>query len=355
MKFISRVIIGVSLLFAANTWAMDIQAAHSGSWYNASQSGHGFSLQVLNEEKMVVYWFVYTPDGEPTFLVSLADIDGDTANGTLYQYSGMQFGEFNPENLIETEWGTISIEFTGCDTATVTYQSTATRLGIPYGMGQIDLVRLASIDGLNCTPPLPEGKFGNFSTGLEYQPNAYWPTNSFVWILRDGTLAYQLKIPGVTEIGYGHLAMTGENTFEFEVTAVETTDVKRSRTRSGTGKFEDDRVKLDLGNLGVLNLPLDPAFHDEITYEELAGEYAGPDAMFIATIDETGEFTVVAFDIWGAMTIPEPGLNQIVQEWRFDDGGVDHGVGVYDRASGNLLFIKNRESWVFKDLWFRAR
>ena len=354
MNMIAKSIFGMLLIFTANIWAMDIQGSHSGSWYNKDQSGHGFSFEVLDDNKMVVYWFVYTPDGEPTFLAALANIDGDTATGTLHQYSGMNFGEFDPATLKEEVWGTISITFTGCDTATVTYQSTATHNGIPYGMGQIDLVRLTSIDGLYCTPPLPEGKFGSFSTGLEFQPNTYWPTNSFVWILRDGTLAYQLKIPGVTEIGYGHLAMTGENTFEFEVTTVTTTDASRSGTRSGTGMFEDDRVKLDLGNLGVLNEPVDPAFHDVITYEDLAGLYVGPDLMWLANVDETGEFN----DFEGALTIPEPGHNLIVLEWRFDDGGgwygvgvYGNGVGVYDRASGNLLFITSE---VLRILWFRV-
>lgn len=353
MNIFFKTFIGMLLMFTANIWAMDIQGSHSGSWFNKDQSGHGFSFEVLDEDKMAVYWFVYTPDGAPIFLISLADIDGDTAHGTLYRYSGMHFGEFNPETLIETDWGTIAIEFAGCDTATVTYQSTAMSLGIPYGMGQIDLVRLASIDGLSCPPPLPDGKFGSFSTGLEFLPNAYWPTNSFVWILRDGTLTYQLAIPGVNEIGYGHLAMTGENTFEFEVTRVTTTNVSRSGTRSGTGMFEDDRVKLDLGNLGVLNEPVDSAFHDEITYEELAGEYSGPDAMWLVNVDETGEFTGVGIfsEIRGALTIPVPGHNLIVQEWSFDEG-VHHGVGVYDRASGNLLFITLRGSVLFKDLWF---
>jgi hypothetical protein len=349
MNIIFKTLIGMLLMFTANIWAMDIQSSHSGSWYNKDQSGHGFSFEVLNEEKLVVYWFVYTPDGAPTFLVALADIDGDTAHGTLRQNSGMQFGDFNPETLIEKDWGTISIVFTGCDTATVIYQSTETHNGVPYGVGQIDLIRLASIDGLNCTLQLPDGKYGNFSTGLVSQPSAYWPKNSFVWILRDGTLAYQAAPNGVVrEIGYGHLTMSGENTFEFEVTTPD-------RSRWGTGMFEDGRVTLDLDELGVLSEPLDPNFHDEITYEDLAGDYSGPDAIWLATVEETGEFNgfSIGGDIWGTLTIPLPGLNQLAQILQFN-GGVNQGVGVYDRASGNLLFISARGGEVFENLWFSS-
>jgi len=348
MKMVLKIILGMSLLLTLNAQAMDIRGSHSGGWYNADQSGHGFSIEILDDEKLLAYWLVYTPDGEPTFLVTLADIQGDTANGTLRQYSGMRFGQFSPATLETEVWGTISMEFTGCDTATVTYQSTATHNGIPYGAGQIDLIRLTSIDGLKCNPQLPEGKFGNYATGLESY--SYWPDNSFVWILRDGTLAYQAASDHVVfEIGYGHLAMIGENTFEYKVS---TSD----GNRWGTGMFEDGRVTLNLDGVGVLSGPLDPAFHDEITYGDLAGEYSGPDAIFLATVDETGEFTGISIggDIWGALTIPEPGLNQIVQELHFD-GGDNQGVGMYDRASGNLLFISARGSEVFDNLWYGSK
>lgn len=339
MNMIVRTFFGVLLMLTANIWAMDIQGSHSGSWYNADQSGHGLSIEVLNEEKLIVYWFVYTPDGDPIFLVALADIDGDTAYGNLRQYSGMRFGEFDPETLSKEIWGTLSITFTGCDTATITYSSTVTHLGVPYGAGQIDLIRLTSIDGLNCTPQLQEGKFGSFSTGGD----------NFVWILRDGTLAYQAAfIDMVLEIGYGHLAMTGEHAFEYEVTT-------SNGSRRSTGMFEDDRVTLDLEELGVLNLPLDPAFHDDVTYEDLAGDYSGPDAIFSATVDETGEFNgfSIGGDIWGTLTIPEPGFNQLVEEFHFSSG-VNQGVGVYDRASGNLLFISTRGSEIWITPWFRS-
>ena len=339
MKLILRAIIGMLLLIVANTWAMDIQGSHSGSWFNKDQSGHGFNFEVLNKNKMVVYWFVYTPDGEPTFLVALADIDGDTAHGTLLQHSGMHFGEFDPATLNEDVWGTLTVTFWDCDSATVTYQSTATHNGIPYGAGQVDLIRLTSIDGLNCMTQFPVGTFGSFSTG----------NDSFVWILGDGTLAYQAASNGgVLEIGYGHLTMTGETTFDYEVT---TSD----GSRSGTGMYEDGQVTLDLEELGVLSEPLDPSFHDEITYEDLAGDYSGPDAIFFTTVDDKGEFSgfSIGGDIWGTLTIPEPGLNQLVQELRFD-GGVNQGVGIRDQVSGNLLFIWNRGSVVGAIPWFKS-
>ena len=93
--------------------AMDILNVHSGSWWNAAQSGHGISVEVLDNETMVIYWFDYNPDGSPTFLITVADIDGDTATGNTFCYSGMKFGEFDPAFLKEEVWGTTSITFLG--------------------------------------------------------------------------------------------------------------------------------------------------------------------------------------------------------------------------------------------------
>ncbi len=150
MKVILRIILGLSLMSAINTWATDIQGAHSGSWWNSAQSGHGFSIEVLDNQTLVAYWFVYTPTGEPTFLLAVADIKGNSASGRVYRYEGMRFGEFDPDTLNEEAWGSMSIEFTGCDTARVDYSSDATHEGHAYGSGSIDLTRLTAIHGLHC-------------------------------------------------------------------------------------------------------------------------------------------------------------------------------------------------------------
>jgi hypothetical protein len=129
---------------------MDIQNTHSGSWWNASQSGHGVIVEVLNEDTLAVYWFVYSPTGEPVFLLAVAGIDGSTASGPAYQYSGMRFGDFDPETVNEAIWGSLSIEFTGCDTARMSYASDVIHEGHAYGSGTIELARLTAIHGLHC-------------------------------------------------------------------------------------------------------------------------------------------------------------------------------------------------------------
>jgi hypothetical protein len=124
----------------------------------------------------------------------------------------------------------------------------------------------------------------------------------------DGTLAYQAASNGVVqEIGYGLLTMIDENTFEFEVTTPD-------GVRQGTGLFEDARVTLNLDELGVLSEPLDPAFDDAVSFDDIAGDYSGPDAIWSASVSPTGEFTgfSIGGEFEGTLTIPEPGFNQIV-------------------------------------------
>ena len=80
MKKLIRSIFAVLFLFAAQgISAEEIQKGHSGSWWNSSQNGHGFSIEVFDDNVMVIYWYVFNPDGTSTFLVTVAAITGDSA------------------------------------------------------------------------------------------------------------------------------------------------------------------------------------------------------------------------------------------------------------------------------------
>ena len=50
------------LLVTFNVSAIDIKPSLSGSWYNPDQDGHGLSIEVLDENRTLVYWYVYHPD-----------------------------------------------------------------------------------------------------------------------------------------------------------------------------------------------------------------------------------------------------------------------------------------------------
>lgn len=317
MKMILRAIFGMLLLITANAWSMDIQGSHSGSWFNKDQSGHGFSFEVLDEHKMVVYWFVYTPGGEPAFLIALADIEGDTAYGTLRQYSGMRFGEFDPATLDEEVWGTLAVTFWGCDAATVTYQSTVSDQGVPYGSGTIDLTRLTGICSLGCSEPQPLTKYGNYQADV--MVDGVDNGNAEIMILKNGTIAYLAKISHVGWwLGVGQLTMTGENSFEYEMMV----EKPLKEVFQGSGSFSNGGVSLDIPRGYSLEGVIDPAVFAGITMDQITGTYQDaipidpiyPIAFHIAEDGSvTGNFMAPLIndcEVAGRASIPDPGFNQ---------------------------------------------
>lgn len=124
----------------------DIRPHHSGAWYNPDQSGHGLSIQVLDDERTVAFWFTYTPDGLPMFLLIDGVNEGHTVTGPAYYLEGMTWRAFDPDTLNTEVWGEISIEFLGCNDAILTWSS-----GMEgYGDGQVELQRLTHVAGLGC-------------------------------------------------------------------------------------------------------------------------------------------------------------------------------------------------------------
>ena len=89
----------------------DIRPHHSGAWYNQDQSGHGLSIQVLDDERTIAFWFAYTPDGLPMFLVIDGVNDGHTVTGPAYYYEGMIWRQFDPATLNSEVWVKSALNF----------------------------------------------------------------------------------------------------------------------------------------------------------------------------------------------------------------------------------------------------
>lgn len=143
MKAIIPILLFPSFLGLAHA---DIRPEHSGAWYNSDQAGHGLSIQVLNDERTIAFWFAYTLDGSPMFLVIDGVNDGHTVTGPAYYQEGMIWRQFDPATLKSEVWGEISIEFLECNSAILTWLSSVEG----FGGGQIELERLTYLAGLKC-------------------------------------------------------------------------------------------------------------------------------------------------------------------------------------------------------------
>ena len=149
----NRLVATVSLALAC------IGAAHaqlppgiSGSWYNPAQSGHGLSLEILDESHVLGFWYVYDPAGNPIHLYLDGVIDGTTIESNAYLSRGMRFGSFDRRDHQFRPWGSVTIDFSNCDAATLRWRASG-EAGAGYGSGAMPLARLSRIAGLPCAIP----------------------------------------------------------------------------------------------------------------------------------------------------------------------------------------------------------
>ena len=118
----------LALAATAASPAAAIDSSYSGSWYRPSESGSGFNLEIFSDERALLFWYTYNEAGEPIWLYSEGDIDGDTIDFVTYYSDGKTFSDptLPRENRV---WGNVLMEFTDCNTATISYDSTLT--GVP--------------------------------------------------------------------------------------------------------------------------------------------------------------------------------------------------------------------------------
>jgi hypothetical protein len=127
-----------------------LPAGVSGTWFNPQQSGHGLTVDMLEDGRALVFWHAFDPDGRPLNLYIEARAEQDRLVGDAYATEGMRFGSFDPATLRIQRWGRIEIRFASCRGATLQYVADGPAGGPGYGEGTIALERLSRIAGLPC-------------------------------------------------------------------------------------------------------------------------------------------------------------------------------------------------------------
>jgi len=122
-------------------------ARFSGSWYDPTHSGEGYVLQLLDDLRALVYWFSYGPDGARRWFFGTGVIEGERlVFDEMYTTTGGLFGAtFDPATVELEPWGSLELEL-GCSGGTARFAPTED--GFPAG--ELDLVRLTVLDGLDC-------------------------------------------------------------------------------------------------------------------------------------------------------------------------------------------------------------
>ncbi|MGJ8663100.1 MAG: hypothetical protein ACSHWU_05580 [Marinicella sp.] len=91
-----------------------MQSKHSGSWYNASQDGHGVVVQILPGNIGLIYWYVYDNEGNQMWLVGTGPYDGQSIQANMNVSTGGMFPpEFESSDVESEFWGTVNLSYTG--------------------------------------------------------------------------------------------------------------------------------------------------------------------------------------------------------------------------------------------------
>lgn len=119
---------------------------YAGTYYDSSRSGEGILLEITGDPPVIVLtWYSYTPDGtgNQIFLIGSAPVLNNQAVVPMQITSGAMFGDdFDADDVLRTDWGTLTITFVSCTRAIIEYSG-----DLPgYGSGVLTQTRL--------TPPL---------------------------------------------------------------------------------------------------------------------------------------------------------------------------------------------------------
>jgi hypothetical protein len=123
----------------------DVDDRFSGAWFDPGHEGEGFIVQVLEDDRAVVYWFTYTADGDQRWLIGTGTIRGSRiVVADLYDASGGRFGdEFDPRQVRLEVRGSLEIAFQNCSEAVVNYL-------VDGAGGHQSLGRLTQLQGHRC-------------------------------------------------------------------------------------------------------------------------------------------------------------------------------------------------------------
>lgn len=120
-------------------------AGQSGSWYDPTQSGQGFSLEWMANGDAALVWFTFDPQGRPYWMTAVGQMqEGRIVFPQVTSVSGGRFAQpFDPEAVIRSPWGSLELSL-DCDQGQAHY-TPAGNSAFPAGQLHVQrLTRLAS-------------------------------------------------------------------------------------------------------------------------------------------------------------------------------------------------------------------
>jgi hypothetical protein len=125
-------------------------AGMSGVFYDSQHDGHYVSVQRLPNETALVVWNTFDQQGVPAWLFGVGNISGQDIH--VDQFLRNVGGKLLPGGAVvgahASIWGSFDLNLSDCRNATMSYTSTDPA----FGSGSAPLLRVASIEGVDCSP-----------------------------------------------------------------------------------------------------------------------------------------------------------------------------------------------------------
>jgi len=128
-----------------------IGSGFTGTWVDAAAAGQiGIGLEVLPGGNLVAEVYTFAPNGGQAWIGGVGPIiDGDHATITVSTINGPggRFApNFDPSQVQNTTWGTLTLRFSDCNHGTLDWDSP-----VPgYGSGTLPIIRVTLPAGLSC-------------------------------------------------------------------------------------------------------------------------------------------------------------------------------------------------------------
>lgn len=141
-----KIFLVLVVMLASSIAKAEVRPEYSGAWYWPTQAGHGFSLEVISNQRSIGWWYTYDTEGNPIWLL----LDGVNVDNRIealaYYFEGMRFGSFAEHHNERIEWGNVTFTFEGCMYASVEWSPTMPG----FEQGALPLMRLTWIAGMEC-------------------------------------------------------------------------------------------------------------------------------------------------------------------------------------------------------------
>jgi Spherulation-specific family 4 len=124
-----------------------LPAGISGNWYNQGQSGHGFQLERVDENRFSVFWFAFDRAGNQAWIHGIGNIDGNRLVVDAVRPQGGRFPPDAPPDVSRPAWGRLILTFDDCRTGRVSWTTTDMAF---TASGSLNLVRASQVYGTPC-------------------------------------------------------------------------------------------------------------------------------------------------------------------------------------------------------------